>query len=57
MGFPGAVRMYRTLSRSYQGETGFERLPGGAWRKIWEGTRPGDKVERYRLYQRAGGRN
>lgn len=22
------------------------------WRKIWEGSRPGDRVERYRLYQR-----
>jgi hypothetical protein len=25
--------------------------PAG-WRKIWEGSRPGDKDERYRLYQR-----
>jgi 4-amino-4-deoxy-L-arabinose transferase-like glycosyltransferase len=25
---------------------------GGNWQKIWEGQRPGDKVERYRLYQR-----
>jgi len=25
-------------------------LPG--WRKLWEGARPGDKVERYRLYRR-----
>ncbi len=25
---------------------------GNLWRKIWEGNRPGDKVERYRLYQR-----
>ena len=24
----------------------------GNWRKIWEGSRPGDKVERYRLYWR-----
>ena len=28
--------------------------PGANWRKIWEGNRPGDKVERYRLYQRTG---
>lgn len=30
-----------------------ESLPGPEWRKIWEGHRPGDKVERYRLYQRS----
>ena len=29
-----------------------EAVPAGGWRKIWEGSRPGDKVERYRLYQR-----
>lgn len=28
-------------------------LPGPEWRNIWEGSRPGDKVERYRLYQRS----
>ena len=31
------------------------RSPGiqeGTWEKIWEGNRPGDKVERYRLYRR-----
>lgn len=27
--------------------------PGPEWRKIWEGNRPGDKSERYRLFQRA----
>jgi 4-amino-4-deoxy-L-arabinose transferase-like glycosyltransferase len=27
-------------------------LPPGQWRQIWEGSRPGDKDERYRLYQR-----
>jgi 4-amino-4-deoxy-L-arabinose transferase-like glycosyltransferase len=34
-----------------------ETPPRGAWRKIWEGGRPADKDERYRLYQRqsAGG--
>lgn len=25
--------------------------PGEAWEKIWEGTRPGDRHERYRLYR------
>ncbi len=36
-----------------QGRPGAEARPSGAWRKIWEGGRPGDKAERYRLYQRA----
>lgn len=35
-----------------QGRAGIEHRPPGGWRKIWEGNRPGDKVERYRLYQR-----
>lgn len=26
--------------------------PGPAWQKIWQGNRPGDKSERYRLFQR-----
>ena len=26
-------------------------VPAG-WRKIWEGARPGDKIERFRLYRR-----
>lgn len=26
-------------------------IPEGSWEKIWEGSRPGDKVERYRLYK------
>ncbi|MCC7486443.1 MAG: glycosyltransferase family 39 protein [Burkholderiales bacterium] len=26
--------------------------PGRQWKRIWEGRRPGDKDERYRLYQR-----
>lgn len=30
-----------------------ETPPRGNWRKIWEGGRPGDKDERYRLYQRS----
>lgn len=29
-------------------------VPAGNWVKIWEGNRPGDKVERYRLYRRVG---
>lgn len=29
-----------------------ELAPRGPWKKIWEGNRPGDKDERYRLYQR-----
>ena len=28
-----------------------EYVPLGPWEKIWEGARPGDNVERYRLYQ------
>ncbi len=35
-----------------QGVAGEELVPAGHWKKIWEGTRPGDKVERYRLYRR-----
>ena len=35
-----------------QGIAGEEYVPLGPWQKIWEGARPGDKVERYRLYQR-----
>jgi hypothetical protein len=33
-----------------QGAAGEERVPLGPWQKIWSGARPGDKVERYRLY-------
>ncbi len=34
-----------------QGTARADRLPPGAgWRKIWEGHRPGDRVERFRLY-------
>ncbi|MEO7852800.1 MAG: hypothetical protein ABIR94_11195 [Rubrivivax sp.] len=29
--------------------------PEGDWRLIWEGNRPGDNSERFRLYQRANG--
>ncbi|HET7596326.1 MAG TPA: glycosyltransferase family 39 protein [Burkholderiales bacterium] len=36
-----------------QGQPRHESAPPGHWRKIWEGGRPGDKDERYRLYQRA----
>lgn len=27
-------------------------LPPGKWKAIWEGSRPGDKTERYRLFER-----
>ena len=37
-----------------QGVASEEHVPLGAWRKIWEGTRPGDRVEQYRLYLRSG---
>jgi hypothetical protein len=37
-----------------QGVPQAERPPAGNWIKIWEGNRPGDKSERYRLYRRAG---
>ncbi|MBI3045614.1 MAG: glycosyltransferase family 39 protein [Betaproteobacteria bacterium] len=29
-----------------------EFAPPGPWQKVWEGARPGDKDERYRLYRR-----
>lgn len=32
--------------------TGNEPIIDGEWRKVWEGTRPGDKNERFRLYRR-----
>ncbi|MBI1174472.1 MAG: glycosyltransferase family 39 protein [Sideroxydans sp.] len=36
-----------------QGDRNIKPLAGNAeWEKIWEGGRPGDKVERYRLYRR-----
>lgn len=35
-----------------QGVPQEERAPPGNWIRIWEGHRPGDKVERYRLYRR-----
>jgi len=35
-----------------QGNSKVESIPPGSWRKIWEGARPGDKAERYRLYRR-----
>jgi hypothetical protein len=39
-----------------QGRPGAEERPAGAWRRVWEGGRPGDKAERYRLYHRSGER-
>jgi 4-amino-4-deoxy-L-arabinose transferase-like glycosyltransferase len=35
-----------------QGTPHAEHAPRGEWTKIWEGGRPGDKTERYRVYQR-----
>ncbi|MDH5534705.1 MAG: glycosyltransferase family 39 protein [Betaproteobacteria bacterium] len=35
-----------------QGQPDYEVVPRGNWRKIWEGGRPRDKDELYRLYQR-----
>ncbi len=36
-----------------QGTVRGETLPAGkGWRKVWEGNRRGDRVERFRLYQR-----
>lgn len=32
-----------------------ERAPAGDWIRIWEGNRPGDRAERYRLYRRSPG--
>jgi 4-amino-4-deoxy-L-arabinose transferase-like glycosyltransferase len=37
-----------------QGVPQEERAPAGNWIKVWEGNRPGDKSERYRLYRHAG---
>lgn len=40
-----------------QGTVASKDLPEGRWRKTaWESARPGDKVERYRLYRRVGAR-
>lgn len=39
-----------------QGHPRSETPPTGGWRKIWEGGRPGDNDERYRLYQRTSKR-
>jgi 4-amino-4-deoxy-L-arabinose transferase-like glycosyltransferase len=36
-----------------QGHPKVENAPRG-WKKVWEGGRPGDKDERYRLYRRVG---
>jgi hypothetical protein len=35
-----------------QSRPGGERAPQRGWKKIWEGQRPGDRDERYYLYQR-----
>jgi hypothetical protein len=39
-----------------QGRPQEEIAPGMPWRKIWEGARPRDRDERYRLYQRVKSR-
>jgi 4-amino-4-deoxy-L-arabinose transferase-like glycosyltransferase len=36
-----------------QGTAMQEPVVGGGWKKIWEGARPGDTRERFRLYKRA----
>jgi len=35
-----------------QGTPREEATPGKEWKRIWDGARPGDKDERYRLYRR-----
>jgi 4-amino-4-deoxy-L-arabinose transferase-like glycosyltransferase len=35
-----------------QGTTQEEHAPEGAWIKIWDGSRPGERTERFRLYRR-----
>jgi hypothetical protein len=35
-----------------QGTPQEEKAPPGNWIRIWEGNRPGDRAERYRLYRR-----
>ena len=35
-----------------QGTPREEAAPGKEWKRIWDGARPGDKDERYRLYRR-----
>jgi len=47
---PGRRRACQLLL--VQGLPKVELAPGAPWKKIWEGARPGDKDERYRLYQR-----
>jgi len=47
---PGRQRNCQLLLT--QGVPQYEVIPRGHWRKLWEGARPGDKHERYRLYQR-----
>jgi hypothetical protein len=36
-----------------QGRANHPHDPGTGWTKLWEGARPGDKAERYWLFQRA----
>jgi hypothetical protein len=37
-----------------QGRPLDEQMMTSDWKKIWEGHRPGDKDERFRLYQKSG---
>ncbi len=55
------IRTYREESQDrrrdcdlilVQGTPQDDRVPPGNWIRIWEGNRPGDKAERYRLYRR-----
>ncbi|MGH8622176.1 MAG: hypothetical protein ACRET3_08575, partial [Burkholderiales bacterium] len=39
-----------------QGRPQEEIAPGAQWQRIWEGARPGDKDERFRLFQRVKAR-
>ena len=47
-----AERRRRCQLLLVQGHPRAEVAPRGGWKKIWEGGRPGDKDERYRLYRR-----
>jgi len=37
-----------------QGSRADENAPGNGWHKVWEGNRPGDRSEKFRLYRRDG---
>lgn len=48
----GAARGCRFLLVQVVGHDPPETEPGAGWRKIWEGRRPGDRSELFRLYRR-----